>query len=122
MDSPDEIVMVLDGMVHLIGGYQLALWKSGAFTEVHATDFSRPQLSRQGKYTLKGDQLCLRYSLGGLENLYRVSFKGLDYWVHSDDRGKLADDYLRARTFKTFPIERAQRYVTWKLHNSPEPK
>jgi len=89
-------------------GRHIWLEPDGSFTDVRYTDvLDEPQPRTTGRYTLDAEKRLLTLSPEGgeVEHLYRVDYRGQQYWVHADKRARITqsgESWLRQISLRVY--------------------
>jgi len=104
--DPRSAVLLLDnhgGYSH--AGRKITLSSNGRYIDTRYTDVTSDEHVKQGVYTLNAEKthLTLSPTNGAVERLYRVDYKGQQYWVHEEEQQHVvqpSDDQLRQVSLK----------------------
>ena len=102
-------VVLLDnhgGFSH--GGHRIELHPDGSYNQSTYSDVIGDDHTKHGRYTLTGERTLLTLSphRGGAQRLYRVDYRGKQYWVRADERTRITksdEDWLRQVSLRVIP-------------------
>jgi hypothetical protein len=101
--------LVLDnrgGFSH--GGRRIALRADGGYTDTSYTDVIGDEHTKHGYYTLNPERtrLILSADSGTSNELFRVDYRGQQYWVRESDRERItqpSESWLRQVSVRIVP-------------------
>src|SRR5688572_3755530 len=88
-------------------GRRVTLKPDGSFTDLRYTDVIGDESATTGRYTLDAEKRLLTLSPEGgeVEHLYRVDYRGQQYWVHADKRARITqsgESWLRQISLRVY--------------------
>ncbi len=89
-------------------GRRIPLRADGSYTDTAYTDAVGGERAKRGRYTLNAERthLVLSSEVGEAQHLYRVDYRGQQYWVRDDDRTRIVqsgEDWLRQISLRVVP-------------------